>query len=352
MKVLIGRPNSGKSQHVISRAADALAKGRGRVRLVVPSASASDVMQDRLRASEQLISIDAPQQVVTTFPSLYTSVLASEGIQPTWLTSIERERMIRQAITELAEAGRLAYYGEIAAMPGLTGAVAGFIDELCRSGTTPAHFISVAQKRSRKDQDLALIYEAYFAALDESGAVDSEVAGLRAAHALEESYQRPGPASGTGSGPGRLRNNIFSLVAADGFDFYTPVQVRLLSALAARGAEVVATLTYEEGRAVHLWQERTLERLKNAGAEVVILSGERASPIEQAAARLMVDGGPGMRADNSDCIQIISAPDRAAEVRAVAREVKRLVIEDGFAVGDISIVCRSLSQYSHHLERV
>jgi ATP-dependent helicase/nuclease subunit B len=247
-------------------------------------------------------------------------------------------------------------------MPGLIGAVAGFIDELCRSGATAADFVRFARGRGPKDQDLALIYESYFAALASSNAVDPESAGLSALLALESSDHRAESASRTGDGPGFFQKSNFSLVAADGFDFYTPVQVRLLSALAARGVEVIATLTYEEGRAVHLWQERTVERLKNAGAEIVRFSCEQSSVIERAAARLMVDGVRGADAENADAknadaenadaIQIISAPDRAAEVRAAAREVKRLAVEDGFAVNDFSIICRSLSQYSHYLERV
>jgi ATP-dependent helicase/nuclease subunit B len=348
MKVLTGRPNAGKSQHVISRAAEALLEGRGRVRLVVPSANAASVMHDRLRACERLRSINRPEQVVITFPGLYTSVLAAE--QPVWLNPVERERLIRHAVNELAEARRLSYYAETAALPGLISAIAGFIDEMCRSGTSPEQFARVARARSDKDRDLALIYEAYLAALDEAGAVDPESAGLRALHALEGTCPRLAPSSK--DRPDFSRENTFSFVAADGFDFYTPVQVRLLSALARRGAEVIATLTYEEGRAVHLWQERTMGRLKSAGAEVIIFSGGLESSIERAAARLMADAGSTIREDESDSIQIISAPDRAAEVRAVAREAKRLVIEDGCAVNDISVVCRSLSQYSHHLERV
>ena len=322
------------------------------MRLIVPSASAATVMQDRLQEFERLRSIKRPQQVVITFPSLYTSILASAGIQPTWLGAIERERLIRHVIAELAETGRLVYYKETAEMPGLISAVAGFIDELYRSGTTPARFVGFARKQSSKDRDLSLIYEAYAAALASSNAEDPESAGLRALRAVEVSDQWIEPSLNTGRRSGLIQKNIFSLVAADGFDFYTPVQSRLLRALAARGAEVIATLTYEEGRAVHLWQQHTVERLKNVGAEIVSVSCERDDVIGQAAARLMVDGLSSVTTENADSIQIISAPDRAAEVRAVARELKRLVVEDGYAVNDFSIVCRSLSQYSHHLERV
>lgn len=352
MKVLIGPSNSGKSRHVISLAVQALIEGRGRVRLIVPSASAAGVLQNRLQASERFIPASSLEQIVTTFPSLYTSILSAAGIQPVWLRAIERERMLRQVIAELAEAGRLLYYKETAEMAGLISAVAAFIDELLRSGATPASFTEIARKRSSKDHDLALIYEAYSSALASSNAVDSESAGLQALDALGDAVSRGDSSIKTGPRARGFQENAFSLIAVDGFDFYTPVQVRLLSALAARGVEVIATLTYEEGRAVHLWQQRTMERLKDARAEIVYFSREQASLIEQAAARLMVDGASSAREADGEPVEIISAPDRAAEVRAVAREVKRLAVEEGFAVKDFSIICRSLSQYAHHLERV
>jgi ATP-dependent helicase/nuclease subunit B len=352
MKVLIGPSNSGKTTHVISRAVEAITAGRGRVRLIVPSANAASVMQNRLMASEQLRFVTKPEQVITTFPGLYNSILSSPWNKLSWLNAIERNRLLRQVISGLAEACKLVYYKETAEMPGLVSAVAEFIDELSRSGTTPAEFTGIAQKRSPKDRDLALIYENYFNVLASTKAVDAESAGLRAAQALEDAGRHFGSPVINGSVSRGFQKNDYSFIAADGFDFFTPVQVRLLSALAARGVEVIATLTYEEGRAVHLWQERTVERLKNARADVVHLTCKQLSEIEQVAAQLMADDPAGIRVANADSIRIISAPDRAAEVRAIAREVKRLVIERGFAVNDFSIVCRSLSQYSHHLERV
>jgi ATP-dependent helicase/nuclease subunit B len=351
MKVITGPSNSGKSEHVISRVAQALLERPRRVMLIVPSSSAATVMQERLERSENLRALGRVKQAVTTFPSLYTAILADFGIQPIWLGAVERERLLRQVITELVQERRLDYFNEIAGLPGLISAVAGFIDELWRSATEPAEFRRIAQRRSPKDRDLAQIYESYAAALAASNAVDSESAGARALIALKDSdHSRDSfPTSG------KLKNigsHSLSMVAADGFDFYTPVQVQMLSLLAARGVDVLATLTYEEGRAVHLWQKPTAERLSRAHAVSVQLSREPRGLIEQAAALLMTDGVEERLAVGSGPVQIISAPDRAAEVVAVARELKRLVVEEGFALQTVSILCRSLSRYAHHLERV
>ncbi|HST22296.1 MAG TPA: PD-(D/E)XK nuclease family protein, partial [Blastocatellia bacterium] len=339
MKALIGPANSGKSERVISRVAKAILESRGRVYLIAPSSRASSVLLEKLVAKLAGSKINAPRQAVVTFQNLYSDILGKLNRKLTWLNLIDRDRLLRRVIHNLSEAGKLDYFAETAAMPGFITAVAGFIDELWRSGTSPDAFNLIAQLRSEKDRDLALIYESYAAELDSLNATDSEAAGFMALQTLESSAS--------------INLNI-SLVAVDGFDFYSPVQLRLLSLLAARNVETIITLTYEEGRAVHLWQKPTIERLRKTGAQFDYCSTTPTNVIERAAAQLMDDEATPASNESKpdDAICIISAPDRATEARAVAREIKRLVIEKGFAANDIAIVCRSLSLYAHHLERI
>src|SRR5205085_7518287 len=101
----------------------------------------------------------------------------------------------------------------------LVNALAALIDELWRSGASPADFARLAETRSSKDRDIAQVFASYAEALESLGAVDTESAGLAALSALSES-----------AGPRRW----LSLIAVDGFDFLTPVQVRLLAVLVAR----------------------------------------------------------------------------------------------------------------------
>jgi ATP-dependent helicase/nuclease subunit B len=340
MKVLIGPANSGKSGRVISRVAQAIVESRGYVHLIVPSSRAAQMVSARLEAALAGSKVNAPRQAITTFPKFYSTVLEKFNRKLTWLHLPDRDRLLRRVICDLADSGRLGYFAETAAMPGFISAVAGLIDELWRGGASPETFSRMAQSRGEKDRDLALIYESYAAELDSLNATDSEAAGFLALRALESS-------------PAKVNFN-FSLVAADGFDFYSPVQLQLLSQLAARDVETLATLTYEEGRAVHLWQRPTVRRLRESGAQLDYSPVVPAGVIERAAARLMADDATSLPNEpaQDDAIQIISAPDRAAETRAVAREIKRLVIEKGFAADDIAIVCHSLSLYAHHLERI
>jgi ATP-dependent helicase/nuclease subunit B len=340
MKALIGPANSGKCERLVSRVAQAILEARGRVYLIVPSSRIAYMMLEKLNAELAGSRVNARQQTIITFPHFYRAILETLNRKLTWLNLIDRDRLLRRTIRNLAESGKLGYFAGTAATPGFISAVAGFIDELWQSGTSPDAFSLIARLRSEKDRDLALIYESYAAELRSLNATDSEAAGFLTLKAIES---LPAP------------NNLnLSLVAADGFDFYSRVQLQLLSRLAARNVETMVTLTYEEGRAVHLWQKPTIERLREAGAQFDRFSMMDTSVIERAAARLMTDDTTRIPdgSERNEMIQIISAPDRAAEARAVAREIKRLMIEKGFAADDIAIVCRSLSLYGHHLARI
>ncbi len=342
MKLIVGPPNSGKTREAIARLADALSHRGANALLIVPSASAQAVMIDRLQSFLRAHNIASSRlyQVIKTFPGLYTDILTEAKRDIHVLKKIERDPLLRRTINELDEQKSFSYLGDIAGSAGLTRAVASFIDELWRSGTDEEKFSLIASLRDTKDRDIALIFTRYTARLRRSNLIDAEGAGLEALRALEAARSS-----------GKNFANRFSLVVADGFDFYTPVQVGLLSRLSQLGVETLATLTYESGRAVHLWQEPTRKRFASIGAEITEFQSPPSNEIERAAARLMRDDSP-RDASKSAPITVISAPDRAAEVRAAAREIKKLILENHFALGDITILCRSLSAYSHHLQKI
>jgi ATP-dependent helicase/nuclease subunit B len=349
MKLLIGPSNSGKTSQVISLLADALGERGSRLILIVPSERAAGEMKQRLDESVIGRSIVFPRQVVTTFPTLYTSILNYANHSMRWISEIERYRLIRKVVGELNEAGKLEYFDSIADKPGLIAALAGFIDELWRSGATPEDFVIIARARSGKDRDIARIFAAYSTDLAAAGETDAEGAGLLALKALEEiATASRGAESANAALP-------FSLVAADGFNFYNRVQVRLLSLLSSLGVKVVTTLTYEENRAIHIWQGPTHARLAAHATEVVACATTPANAIDLAAINFMRDDESVStpRFDSfKEIIKITSAPDRLTEVREVAREIKRLTGKERYGLDQIAVVCRSLQSYTPQLERV
>ncbi|MEW6128928.1 MAG: PD-(D/E)XK nuclease family protein [Acidobacteriota bacterium] len=355
MKLLTGSANSGKTRNLLSRIAQCVSDKQQSALLIIPSSAAADIFHEALQTviSENLP--DKAKPLVITFPNLFQKVLGLCKEQRDYLTSLERDRVLRNVVAGLAEQNALSYFHNIAHKSGLIDSLATFIDELWRSNTDAKRFTQLIGLTSKKAQDVALIFGEYEKALEQMPAVDAEGAGVRAVKALEKLLTNP---SANLSLIEKIKSE-FPLVACDGFDFYTPTQIRLLELLGHCGVETVASLTYEADRAVHLWHKPTWERFVDMGAEVVHFDSPSETSISQAATRLMreqIADLPGESFDEtgqaSQPINIISAPDRGVEVRAVAREIKRLTIEDNFALEDITIVCRSLATYAHHCERI
>jgi ATP-dependent helicase/DNAse subunit B len=347
MKLLIGSANSGKTQCVLKRLAQGVSEKQTGMWLVIPSLAAANVLREQLNSSLAQHAITWPKFAPISFPNLFEKVLRFTGPQRLPLSTLERNRLLRSVVAGLAQENRLTYFDRIADKAGLIDTLLSFIDELWRSNTTAEDFARLAGKPSNKDRDIALIFGRYELALKTAGALDAEGAGVYAVRGLER-LLRDAEANQPLL---QMIKNEFALIACDGFDFYTPTQIRLLQLLSECGVETMATLTYEADRAVHLWQKRTLERFDKARAET--LSCAAKSEMAQVATRFMRDEAT---AENNGVsaqkIKIISAPDRAAEVRAVAREIKRLVIEKRVALADITVVCRTLSTYAHCLERI
>lgn len=360
MKLLLGSANSGKSERVLARVAQTLSSPHGRLLLIVPSTNAANVMRLRLQESIWKNGIQPlkPFQEIQTFPGLYTDLLILTGINLSVIDNLERDRLLRRVIRNLAEEKRLDYFAETADRPGLAASLKGLIDDLWRSGTDANSFARIASQGSVKDRDISLIFERYTKTLEYERLIDAEGAGLMAVRSLESIIHDPVRSASIAK--------KLSLIAVDGFNFYTPVQVKLLSLLSMSGVEVAATLTYQEGRSVHLWQQLTFQRFREASSEMIELDSIPSNPIERAAALLMGDDHLSSEMANShlsylsqqatsevnQSVVVISAPDRAAEARAVAREIKSLILERAFDPDDITIVCRSISTYAHHLERI
>lgn len=354
MKLFIGPSNSGKTSQVISLLAAALGQRQSRPLLIVPSERAAGEMKQRLNDAVKTSGLALPKQVVTTFPAFYKTILQHANHYADLILEIERYRLLRKVVEELKESSELEYFDLIADKPGLISALAGFIDELWRSGTTPDAFAVIAKARNEKDRDIARIFAAYSNELTAAEQTEPEGAGVLALKAIDQIALR------SQGSQGEKAALPFTLVAADGFNFYNAVQVKLLSRLATVGVEVVATLTYEENRAIHIWQGPTRARLAAQAADVVNYMTTPGSVIDLAATRFMRDAETAEDSpveqpqpySDRELIDIISAPDRLAEVRAVAREIERLVREERFDLDEIAVICRSLHPYTAHLERV
>ncbi|MBI3653258.1 MAG: PD-(D/E)XK nuclease family protein [Acidobacteria bacterium] len=466
MKILIGKANSGKTTRLLLRIAEVVGSNRGKPILLVPSSNSAAVFLERLTPFLPPQFSTQAQPLIITFPAFAEKLFRHLGKPYALLSTIERQRILQSIIAGLAEEKALEYFANNADKPGLWHSLAKFIDELWNSGTDAAAFAKVAQGGSKKDADIARIFRRYEARLQQRRVMDGESAPFFALQALQSI------SGATSLEPEKSLQKLqqdFPLVVADGFDFFTAVQVQLLSTISALGIETAAAFTYEAERAVHMWQQPTHQRCKQEAAEFLFCEAQPGSRIAQVAAHLMDDAKPESDNETEDVeregvkarakitagnepslepepsveqelsieheasvghelslenelsveheasvehepslaqerladqctgdhrgsplrqgatlcgrpykqaitelagrilspsstspsdqkgaatMQIVSAADRAGEVRAVAREIKRLVLEEKISLDEITIVCRSLNLYADPLERV
>lgn len=332
MHLLVGPIASGKSERITARVVQAHAGRRRPALLIVPSGAAVAHATEQLKVRiAKTPGAPMPPPPVITFRSLCLRLLRSSGRSDRVIDRREQLGLVAAAMRSLASEDRLGYFKSLGDSPGAIASLARFIDELWASGTDPSAFSRLACRP--RERDISAIFERYVRLLDSRGFLDSGGASIEALRCVEQ---------------GRLRRRP-RLIATDGFDAFSTVQVQLLAALSRLGAEVLATLDYEESRSVHLWHEPTVARFRAAGAEVETVSSEPDSIITLSASALLSEySRPKLRSPKGR-ITLVSAPDRAAEVRTAGREIKRLVLDKGFRPDQIRLVCRSFEPYQHHL---
>ncbi|MCI8514125.1 MAG: helicase-exonuclease AddAB subunit AddB [Lachnospiraceae bacterium] len=161
-----------------------------------------------------------------------------------------------------------------------------------------------------------------------------------------------------------------SVIGLDGFTGFTPVQYEVLRLLLRVGAEVTVTLTTEDGAAEGKAGEEDLFYLSRKTAETLLrIAGEEGAGVlpEQRLSRrppVRFQNAPALAAleqnfgrfpvesyaGETGAVRIREAADPAAEAEQIAREIGRLVREEGLRYREIAVVAGSLDAYRHALK--
>jgi ATP-dependent helicase/DNAse subunit B len=240
------------------------------------------------------------------------------------------------------------------------------------------------------DREVALIYTAYAAAFDRFGLTDEDADQLRALQILR----------------GEVDGGKFSLpwlegvelLVLDGFFDFTPVQGEILRCLIPAVPNVLANLNYDR-RNEEIFQpfRSTIEQLKST-AEFKMKIDNEITRVEDSLAPLRArlfssaDAGeqravarasaraparfagessapaglsrrgpqtPALPANSSATsndvdasVQLLECSDRETEIRAIAKEIKRLVFTEGYQLSDIALVVRERAAYAETILRV
>jgi len=341
IRLLLAPAAAGKTAYALGLARDA-ARGlsRSTPRVIVPTHLQARSWRRRLAEAGGAIGVR-----VLTFDRLYAECLNAAGEAYTELSEPVQYRLIRAVV----DGQPLEHYAPLAARPGFIQVLERLIGELKAARIHPDRFAEAVDGLGGEPRlrELAQIYAAYQARLQAQGWADRAGLGWLAVEALEK--RAPHVACD------------WPLLVVDGFDDLTSVQLALLQVLAGRVGETIVTLTGTtaggERPLVHRRFDGTRRKLEAAlGVQPAPLPPQATSHAPTLAyLEASLYRTPAAQADASGAsgaVELVEAPDRAAEVRAALRWLKARLVEDGVRPGEIALLARDITAYRPFLLQV
>lgn len=326
--LLLAPAARGKTAAVVRR----LAEPREGIALaLVPGAVQQRGLLDRLGRAASVR--------VVPFYSLAGIVLRRAGAVPAPLGDTARIGLVRALLRELRDEGRLPTYAAVAGKPGFVAAVAELIADLGDADIAPGAFAAAA--RSPHDSELAEVYRRYVVFQERRGLADLP---RRLRLARDALLARPG-----------LLDDV-ALLVVDGFDQFSPLQLSLLAALARRVPHTLITLTLDRrDRPAHRRFARTYAGMRAALdiRTIRLEPGPRggAAPLRHVEAHLFDLDEEAPRVPAGGIVTVIEAADREREVRAVLRQIRRL-IDRGTPPREVAVLFRDGAPYTPLLREV
>ncbi len=321
---------AGKTAYVLDLARDAARNLQATPRVVVPTHLQVRAWRRRLAEAGGSIGVR-----VVTFDRLYAECLNTAGEAYTELSEPVQYRLIRSVVDELA----LDHYVPLVGRPGFIQILERLIAELKAARIHPDDFARAVDGMGGEPRlsELAQIYAAYQERLQIQGWADRAGLGWLAVEALEERAPRVAC--------------DWPLLVVDGFDSFTSVQLAVLKVLASRVGETILTLTGttdgSERPLVHRRFDDTQQNLEAALGIQATLIPQQTSHQVPALAHLeaYLYRTPASQEDAGGNVELIEAPDRAAEVRAALRWLKARLVEDGMRPGEVALLARTITPY-------
>jgi RecB family exonuclease len=281
-----------------------------------------------------------------TFDDLFARLYAVMGDGRPWLGGAARDRAIRRLIRRRAESvGGLLK--SVDGRPGLRAALVQYLADLRTRGVRPGHFADLPADAGGLAADVAALYAEYDATVPDSGRHEWAVAGaVRAGQPLPPWLDVfTGPAAGG--------------VVVESTDLLTASQRALLSALAERGVRVTFRWPYPRATVERLpplreqadWLEALARRCPSAAAEYppdpaptgrgreAGTDGAKEGDLARLRRTLFGFEAPAPSVDGS--VRLIAAPDKVAEIDAVARDIRRRLLgenPEGLVPADIAVI--------------
>jgi len=290
---------------------------------------------------------------------------AGSGVPPR--VPIDREELplqrslVSQILTKLVSANKIKALAPMATREGCVNTISTLLGEIQRAGKTPAEVDEIVAARMQDlmpqstsgksqvdfDNEIALIYSTYLELLNGNKLTEDDTDQLRALAALRD-LELP------------WLNNV-ELLVLDGFFDFTPVQGEILRQLIPRIPETLVNLNHDERNPeIFVPFQETIGQLSSIASfdtkqttEAKQTSGALATLRENLFNPAFT---PTEASDESDStqtnIRYFECGDRDSEIHTIAREIKRLVLQQNFKLSDIALVVRQRAAYAPTISRV
>ena len=314
---------------IVASIAQAVGNRKGeQVALVVRSADmAARARREILSMTESGAALVVP---IHTFDQYAAAILRRAGGRPRSrpIGELEREIVIGRLLKERAGLGQLAALGHSADRPGVARAFAGAITEMKQAAATPERVGQALTQGSAGGSapagvhaDFLAVWRDYDDFLEAHGLADGEDLYADAARALRAQ--------------GRHALGDLERVWFDQFFNVTPAEAALISAVARLVPATSVVLACAQCDDADFVVERVRRMVEPAAVEV----GRRGGPGR------IVAGTDASGSHSTPELSIMTAPGPAAEAREVAREVKRLIVEEGRRPWEICIASADSAEF-------
>jgi ATP-dependent helicase/DNAse subunit B len=382
-EILLGPLLGNNRSRLIERCSELVSQGKPETFLyIAASHPLLELVTDRILAQAKTPGLwgDLPVYLFRGFVRrvLSTAVEQNTGALITPRIPIDREELplkrglISQILRQLAATGQLTAIKPLANREGCVNTVATLIGEIERAAKTPVEFTEIVAKRvedlgddaapvSRNtpklhpqisfDKDVALIYETYVSILQQNNFTEADADQLRALGVLN------GQLEGQPVSLPWLQN--VDLLVLDGFFDFTPVQGEMLRQLIRQVPNVVVNLNHDVRNATIFEPfSTTIEQLKSMAdfdlkesSEVAPASGALTGLREQLFKTHDAADSPVDKGTQSN-IRLFTCADRETEIRKIAKEIKRLVVNEDYQLADIALIVRERASYAETIARV
>ena len=320
----------GKTEFALDRALRAAPELPSMPRVCVPSRLQANAFQRRLAHKGGALGIR-----VDTFRQMLSDCLDSAHASCVLLSDSARYHLLRSLLDGMT----LTHYAPLRTSPGFLRRLASLISELKRQMVSPedlARGLAESTLNAPRLRELALVYQVYQHQLAQHNWADEEELTLKALNAIEEKAHICAD---------------WPLLIIDGFDSFTPIQLRAIRLLSERVGHVIVTLTEQAPRDGHSWAHEHFENTLRLARETLGVipqplpphPSSRSATLHHLATNSFRPHASRIAPDQS--IQMVETPTRGTEVRAALRWVKKRWALDGIPLTQMVILARDLTPY-------